>query len=63
LARLSANRTTLIIAHRLSTIRSADEIVVVDEGRVVEQGSHQELLDAGGTYARYYNLQFGAQTI
>ena len=59
LAELSRGRTTLMIAHRLSTIRSASLIAVVEGGRVVEQGTHDELLARGGTYARYYRLQFG----
>ncbi|WGH77410.1 ABC transporter ATP-binding protein [Jannaschia ovalis] len=59
LSRLSRDRTTLVIAHRLSTIRGADQIVVLDQGRVVEQGSHAELLAAGGHYARLHRLQFG----
>lgn len=59
LSELSRGRTTLIIAHRLSTIRGADAIAVVDEGRVVEFGTHDELLARGGTYAKYYQLQFG----
>ncbi|MDR1776113.1 MAG: ABC transporter ATP-binding protein/permease [Actinomycetes bacterium] len=58
LTRLAAGRTTLIIAHRLSTIRSADEICVVDNGRLVERGDHDTLLAADGVYARYYRLQF-----
>ncbi|WMT91605.1 ABC transporter ATP-binding protein [Pelagibacterium sp. H642] len=60
LAALSEGRTTLVIAHRLATIRNADRIVVVDGGRVVEQGSHEELLARNGAYARLHNAQFGA---
>jgi subfamily B ATP-binding cassette protein MsbA len=61
LARLAQGRTTLVIAHRLSTVRNADQIIVMDRGRVVEQGTHAELLAQGGAYARLYALQFGTQ--
>lgn len=59
LAELSRGRTTIVIAHRLSTIRGADVIATVDNGRVVELGTHEELLAQDGTYARYYQMQFG----
>ncbi|MBV1869480.1 MAG: lipid A export permease/ATP-binding protein MsbA [Gammaproteobacteria bacterium] len=51
-------RTTIVIAHRLSTIESADKILVLDSGRIVEEGSHRELLDREGHYAQLYNTQF-----
>ena len=56
--RLRRGRTALIIAHRLSTVQRADRIVVVERGRIVEQGPHAELLGKGGLYARLHELQF-----
>jgi ATP-binding cassette, subfamily B, bacterial len=56
-----AGRTSLVIAHRLSTIREADQILVIDEGRVRERGKHDELLAAGGLYAELYQTQFARQ--
>ena len=58
LDRLSRERTTLVIAHRLSTIRKADKIIVMDKGKVVDEGRHEELLARGGAYSRLYELQF-----
>ena len=57
---LCKGRTTLVVAHRLSTIKNADEIAVVDDGRIVEQGSHEELMAKGGIYKELYELQFRA---
>jgi subfamily B ATP-binding cassette protein MsbA len=57
LARLSTGRTTLVIAHRLSTVRAAAKIVVLDAGRVAEEGTHAELVAAGGLYAKFHRLQ------
>jgi subfamily B ATP-binding cassette protein MsbA len=56
------NRTTLIIAHRLSTIEKADQIVVMEHGQVLEQGTHSELLARGGHYAALHRLQFSEST-
>jgi len=61
LARISKSRTTLIIAHRLSTIRHADRIFVLDAGRIVESGTHDELVTAGGQYRRLWDVQTGEQ--
>ena len=56
--RVLENRTAIVIAHRLSTIRKADRILVFHKGRIVEQGTHRELLEHGGVYARLHRLQF-----
>ena len=56
--RLMRGRTTFIVAHRLSTIRSADKILVMRDGRIIEQGKHEELLEKGGFYSKLYNSQF-----
>ena len=55
---LRHNRTSIVIAHRLSTIESADEILVIDQGRVVERGNHSELIAQAGIYANLYQMQF-----
>ncbi len=57
---LIADRTTLVIAHRLATVRAADRIVVLEDGRIVEQGNHRQLVDKGGLYSRLAALQFTA---
>ena len=59
IARLLQNRTSIVIAHRLSTVLRADQIVVLDGGRIAETGQHKELLARGGLYAQLYQEQFG----
>ena len=61
LGALMKGRTTLVIAHRLSTVENADRIVVLDQGRIVEIGTHRALLAAGGVYAKLYQIQFSGQ--
>src|SRR2546429_1577058 len=58
LGNLMTGKTSIVIAHRLATVRRADIIFVIDPGRIVEQGTHEELLDGGGLYSRLYDLQF-----
>ena len=60
LDRLMTDRTTIVIAHRLATVRAADRIIVMDDGRIVEQGNHDSLVAHGGLYARLASLQFDA---
>ena len=61
LTALMQDRTTLVIAHRLSTIYRADRILVLDDGRSVEQGAHEELLQRDGLYSRLYRMQFAPE--
>ena len=62
LSHLMAGRTTFAIAHRLSTIVTADQILVIDDGRLVEHGRHEELLAKGGVYRRLYDEQFSTES-
>ena len=62
LVELMKGRTTVVIAHRLSTIKNADSILVLDKGRIIENGNHQELLTKGGLYARLYEMTYRGQT-
>ena len=59
--RMMQGRTSFIVAHRLSTIRNADEILVMKDGSIIEQGNHEELLEKNGFYAKLYNSQFAAE--
>ena len=59
LAKLTKNRTTIVIAHRLSTIKNADNIIVLDQGRIIEKGKHSNLLKSNGVYADLWNVQVG----
>jgi subfamily B ATP-binding cassette protein MsbA len=61
LANLMKSKTSIVIAHRLSTIRRADKIVVMEKGRIVETGTHAELLEKDGRYRRLYELQFAEE--
>jgi len=63
MADLMRGRTSFVIAHRLSTVRGADVILVMNHGRIVEQGTHQELLERGGFYAELYNSQFARTAV
>jgi subfamily B ATP-binding cassette protein MsbA len=60
---LAGGRTTIVIAHRLSTIRNADIVVVLKDGKIIESGKHNELLEKSGEFARLYHLQFGGGEI
>ncbi|CAI8158373.1 MAG: Lipid A export ATP-binding/permease protein MsbA [Prochlorococcus marinus str. MIT 9215] len=62
LTHITANRTTLVIAHRLSTVRHADQIIVMEQGRIVEQGSHDDLLRRSGAYADLWRVQAGLRS-
>ncbi len=63
LERVSAGRTTIVIAHRLSTVRHADRIHVLEAGRVIEAGTHEELVDHGGLYAALWRVQTGEAAV
>lgn len=63
LAKVCANRTTIVVAHRLSTVVSADQILVIKDGRIVERGRHEALLSRGGVYADMWQLQQQGQEV
>ena len=62
LERITRNRTTIAIAHRLSTIRNADRIYVMEQGKLVEQGSHDDLLEQSGIYTNLWRVQMGVRS-
>jgi ATP-binding cassette subfamily B protein len=59
-ARLTQNRTSIVIAHRLATIQRADKIIVLEHGKIAEEGTHSELLRKGGLYKKLYEAQFAS---
>jgi ABC-type multidrug transport system fused ATPase/permease subunit len=59
LAEVMKDRTTIVIAHRLSTVMAADQILVMDKGRIVDQGKHEDLIKRGGLYKQYWEIQAG----
>ena len=63
LEKASIGRTTILIAHRLASVRFADRIIVLEGGRIAEEGTHAQLLERGGRYAHLYHLQFQAQPL
>jgi len=63
IARILKQRTSFVIAHRLSTVTQADQVLVVQEGEIIEQGTHQELVARSGIYANLYALQLGATKV
>jgi len=63
MARIAAGRTVIIIAHRLSAVRRSDRIITIDRGRLVEAGTHEELINRGGRYAALYRLQTGIHEV
>jgi ABC-type multidrug transport system fused ATPase/permease subunit len=62
LEQLMADRTTLVIAHRLSTVENADQIIVLDQGSIIESGNHKELLETKGHYEALYRMQFSNES-